>query len=642
MGSLRHQRNHGLSFLMGAMALPSTMNRSDIVGFELRRYFQQIDYRLISPQTQLARSLQALGAALGDSTTGALAQHPTPTVTVTLTPSVLEAQLGGPQISTFLASTKEELVGTGPKGPTGGPHAGAGTYASLGFLGILPPEPFPVPAQQIAPILRYNEILEIEKMAQHVVRSTVRYSQAVWISLTAEERTIMLEGYTIGVPPNGIADATQMVPLLNSVENRVLGFFGNSMIMPFTLPSVLGNNDQPGLSTGEIEAALANFHQIGFNPPQSTVALPTRGVLGEAVLGHCASAEKIDLTRFWNWQDSPSDTAPAISPVTLPTTSGSISAPLTAPNSLTTLTPLINNILSAPSPDSALLQALAKTSIQPDFSTGSPVPLSSRRSLARPCRLRSRRGPTRSRRRRTCRHRRRRPPATSSAESTAGTLPPVPVRWPRKTERRRTRAARRRTLAQGQSPAARPALVRATEMREGEAAQKREPAAPEQEPAGQVAEDSSVAPLHQPQGRGCSVRASRNTGITEAQEKHLRGAEMADKTMGGTAAGGGADVSALGPQMVASLLAYSRAQRLRTPWRRKTFSSGASPCKETWCLHGFRRRGTSQRSAATSTCCKRFSSLTCCRRCWQQFLAWQGLRPLWAGSATTSRWPFCR
>ena len=34
------------------------------------------------------------------------------------------------------------------------------------------------------------------------------------------------------------------------------------------------------------------------------------------------------------------------------------------------MTPLINNILSAPSPDSALLQALAKTSIQPDFSTG--------------------------------------------------------------------------------------------------------------------------------------------------------------------------------------------------------------------------------------------------------------------------------
>ena len=36
------------------------------------------------------------------------------------------------------------------------------------------------------------------------------------------------------------------------------------------------------------------------------------------MLGRCPSGEKIDLTRFWNWQDSPADTAPAIAPVTLP------------------------------------------------------------------------------------------------------------------------------------------------------------------------------------------------------------------------------------------------------------------------------------------------------------------------------------
>ncbi len=45
----------------------------------------------------------------------------------------------------------------------------------------------------------------------------------------------------------------------------------------------------------------------------------------------------------------------------LPTTAGSIATGLTAPNSLTTLPPLINNVLSAPTPDTSLLQALAKT-----------------------------------------------------------------------------------------------------------------------------------------------------------------------------------------------------------------------------------------------------------------------------------------
>ncbi|MDH4118250.1 MAG: hypothetical protein OEW30_12755, partial [Acidimicrobiia bacterium] len=43
----------------------------------------------------------------------------------------------------------------------------------------------------------------------------------------------------------------------------------------------------------------------GFISPQGGVTLPTRGTLGEAVLGSCNSCEKIDLTRFWNWKDSP-------------------------------------------------------------------------------------------------------------------------------------------------------------------------------------------------------------------------------------------------------------------------------------------------------------------------------------------------
>ena len=36
-----------------------------------------------------------------------------------------------------------------------------------------------------------------------------------------------------------------------------------------------------------------------------TVALPTGGVFAEAVLGRFNSAEKLEITRFWNWQDSP-------------------------------------------------------------------------------------------------------------------------------------------------------------------------------------------------------------------------------------------------------------------------------------------------------------------------------------------------
>ncbi|MFG2919556.1 hypothetical protein ACGF0D_42655 [Kitasatospora sp. NPDC048298] len=51
-------------------------------------------------------------------------------------------------------------------------------------------------------------------------------------------------------------------------------------------------------------------------PVTDTIAIATNGVFAEAVLGRSNSAEKIDLTRFWNWKDSPIQITPAdIAPV---------------------------------------------------------------------------------------------------------------------------------------------------------------------------------------------------------------------------------------------------------------------------------------------------------------------------------------
>ena len=43
---------------------------------------------------------------------------------------------------------------------------------------------------------------------------------------------------------------------------------------------------------------------------QRLVPIPTDGVFAEAVLGRSNSAEKLDITRFWNWQDSPAPLTP--------------------------------------------------------------------------------------------------------------------------------------------------------------------------------------------------------------------------------------------------------------------------------------------------------------------------------------------
>lgn len=45
----------------------------------------------------------------------------------------------------------------------------------------------------------------------------------------------------------------------------------------------------------------------------SSIDLPTSGTFAEAILGRSNASEKIDLTRFWNWQDSPiPNSAPSI------------------------------------------------------------------------------------------------------------------------------------------------------------------------------------------------------------------------------------------------------------------------------------------------------------------------------------------
>jgi hypothetical protein len=383
LAAVRLLRNGPPIPFSGALALPPTLDRNQIIGFEITRSFQQIDYTLGSPSIQNLTQISGLlgglveGDWLGDLFSGATLD--VPPVTVHLNPAQLERELGGPMVGQFTAKI-EEFDGSGTTIPSGSGE----TYANDDLFGVtLPPSPYPVPALQLAPMLRYNEILTIELMAQHVVRNTTRYSKAVWASLTDEERAILLDEFTIGVPTNGIADASQMIPLLDCVQNKVLGFFGSSMILPFSIPQSVTDalNQQPAPEEEEqaqapafdpvqIKQSLLAYQQQSFVSPQSIIALPTQGVLGEAVLGHCPSGEKLDMTRFWHWQDSPSDEAPTISPVTLPTTTPSIADTLTAPNSLGQLPSLINNVLSAPASDTSLLKAMGQAAAsQKDFDT---------------------------------------------------------------------------------------------------------------------------------------------------------------------------------------------------------------------------------------------------------------------------------
>lgn len=169
--------------------------------------------------------------------------------------------------------------------------------------------------------LKRSEFQKMEETLHHVVTGTLRYSQAIWAALSSDERAMMLDKYTVQMnfgklekkaeddkepKTNSSGNNGVGIPLLNCVNIRkLLGFYGNCMLLPFTFPEELA--EQLGRSAADVQKQLYRFHTNSFRAPTTVISLPTKGMIGEAVLGQTNVSEVIDLTRFWNWQDSPID-----------------------------------------------------------------------------------------------------------------------------------------------------------------------------------------------------------------------------------------------------------------------------------------------------------------------------------------------
>lgn len=269
--------------------LPDYIARTDVVRFEISRIVRPFSYKL---KMELPSSLSSL--LFSDFLRLQMES------TASYSAAQLEQLVGGP----YVWDVRATIQGSG--------EVYANLFSGRAAAELMGGNMLPVPALRVPPVLLYADLLRVEAVFQHVVRNTVSYSKAVWMSLTPEERAILLERYTIGVPSGGITDASQEVPLLNCVANEVLGYFGNCMIMPFHIPPPLA--EKMGVTSRDVQEALLKFHRQAFAKPRTSITLPTRGMLGEAVLGGCNSCEKIDITRFWNWKDSPIDKVEMIKP----------------------------------------------------------------------------------------------------------------------------------------------------------------------------------------------------------------------------------------------------------------------------------------------------------------------------------------
>lgn len=113
-------------------------------------------------------------------------------------------------------------------------------------------------------------------------------NQQMWMRIEAPVWRRLLAGRSF---PYGEYSGQEIGGLIDPTP---IGYFGNMVAFRWDFPR--SKADQ----AADFERSFTRRTTVS-----GRIVLPSEGVFAEAVLGRANSAEKIDITRFWNWQDSP-------------------------------------------------------------------------------------------------------------------------------------------------------------------------------------------------------------------------------------------------------------------------------------------------------------------------------------------------
>jgi hypothetical protein len=151
----------------------------------------------------------------------------------------------------------------------------------------------------------------LEQLRQHLEDNAAYYDRAIWLMEDPNERARRFEGVVVGG-----------APLLDLIENRALEVIGDMVAFPTT---------DEGAETEPSVVDVLKRHKA-----EELLSFPVRGAFAEAKLGHCNASEQFDITRFWDWSESPCPEAPDIAPVqaVTPTAQQPNLQPSTLPNSI--------------------------------------------------------------------------------------------------------------------------------------------------------------------------------------------------------------------------------------------------------------------------------------------------------------------
>ncbi len=147
---------------------------------------------------------------------------------------------------------------------------------------------------------RAEDIELARDLLDHLNENIEEYHARLWASMSEQRRFMLLDGFEA---PNSGGRSVASV-----VDNELVGIVGNCLV----LPVARGFHLDPTFNQDAKKPVDLLEHYEPNTPIAPTrVAIPTRGVYAEAVMGACNSCEEKDETRFWRWEESPIPDSPS-------------------------------------------------------------------------------------------------------------------------------------------------------------------------------------------------------------------------------------------------------------------------------------------------------------------------------------------
>jgi hypothetical protein len=196
----------------------------------------------------------------------------------------------------------EIVVGTG----AGEGRATGSMTLELSYREAFFPLTMPISAAANASTVvgRVGETEAVPELVEHLQANRLHYNQAIWRALDASTVALLLSKFTF----EGMTVADLIDPRPIQVAGNYLVFRMPGFVARASLPAVRDEGTTPEAAVRRSWNQFLKDRGLTFGAnarQESLVPVPTGGVFAEAVLGRSNSAEKLDMTRFWNWQDSP-------------------------------------------------------------------------------------------------------------------------------------------------------------------------------------------------------------------------------------------------------------------------------------------------------------------------------------------------